>query len=139
VYVDSAEPGAVESLARLGLSPSDLPAALLTERGGKLRVLGIRLTQEEIARVCAGSGIGAREATVYSTSWCPDCWRTKRVLKEAAVPFGEVDIDEDEAAEEMVVQRSGGRRVVPTLRLGERVWAFNPDPPLLRRLLKESA
>jgi hypothetical protein len=46
-----------------------------------------------------------------------------------------VDIDRDAGAEAMVVQRSGGRRVVPTLRFGERVWAFNPAPPLLRRLL----
>jgi hypothetical protein len=28
---------------------------------------------------------------------------------------------------------------VPTLRFDERVWAFNPDPPLLRRLLNGGA
>lgn len=139
VYYDSAEPGATESLARLGLSPADLPAALLTERGGKLRVLGIRLTQDEVPRLCAGSGFGRGELMVYSTSWCPDCRRAKRLLEQAAVAFGEVDIDEDEEAEAMVLARSGGRRVVPTFRLGDRVWAFNPDPPLLRRLLEEIA
>ncbi len=35
----------------------------------------------------------------------------------------------------MVLEKSGGRRVVPTLRFDDRLWAFNPDPPLLRRLL----
>jgi mycoredoxin len=135
----SVDAAAAARLARLGLSSADLPAALLSESGGKLRVLGIRLTPDEIARLCAGSGIGGGELTVYSTTWCPDCRRAKRVLDEAAVSFGEVDIDEDETAEALVLARSGGRRVVPTLRLGDRVWAFNPDPLLLRRLLEESA
>jgi hypothetical protein len=29
--------------------------------------------------------------------------------------------------------------VVPTLRFDDRLWAFNPDPPLLRRLLAPAA
>ena len=33
------------------------------------------------------------------------------------------------------VAREQYERVVPTLRFDERVWAFNPDPPLLRKLL----
>ena len=139
VYHDSSEPGASEILARLGLSPADLPAALLTEAGGKLRVLGLRLTAEEASRLCAGSGLGSGELTVYGTSWCPDCRRAKRLLAEASVEYGEVDIDADEEAEAIVLARSGGRRVVPTFRLGDRVWAFNPDPPLLRRLLEVRA
>ncbi len=57
------------------------------------------------------------------------------MLEEAEAPFAEIDLDRDRAAEALVLERSGGRRVVPTLRFDDRVWAFNPAPPLLRRLL----
>ncbi|HYU33962.1 MAG TPA: glutaredoxin family protein [Thermoanaerobaculia bacterium] len=134
----SADPAAGHQLIRLGISPrTDLPAVLLTEPGGKIRILGLRLSDEEVARLCGGTGIGAGQLTVYSSAWCPDCRRAKRVLEEVQASFEEVDIDRDAQAEAMVLERSGGRRVVPTLRFDDRLWAFNPDPPLLRRLLRE--
>jgi glutaredoxin len=131
---------AAEWLQQLGIRPeTDLPAVLLTEPGGKIRIVGVRLTSEEVTRLAAAEGIteGLPDSgvTVYSSSWCPDCRRAKRVLEEAATRFDEVDVDRDAQAEAMILQRSGGRRVVPTLRFGDRLWAFNPAPPLLRRLL----
>jgi mycoredoxin len=137
----AAEPEAAEQLARLGISPdSDLPAVLLTEPGGKIRILGIRLGQEETSKLASGAGIpSSHPVVVYSSAWCPDCRRAKRVLDEVEVPFDEVDIDQDSQAEALVLARSGGRRVVPTLRFDDRVWAFNPDPPLLRKLLNGRA
>lgn len=132
----AADPRAAERLLRLGISPeSDLPAVLLTEPDGKIRIVGVRLTHEETAKLATGAGIRADTLIVYSASWCPDCRRAKRVLEEAEARFDEVDIDLDSGAEALVLQRSGGRRVVPTLRFDDRVWAFNPSPPLLRRLL----
>jgi glutaredoxin len=136
----AAQPEAAERLVRLGISPeSDLPAVLLTEPDGKIRIVGVRLTHEETAKLATGSGIHAESLVVYSASWCPDCRRAKRVLEEAEASFDEVDIDQDSGAEALVLQRSGGRRVVPTLRFDDRVWAFNPAPPLLRRLLNGRA
>jgi len=136
----AADPEAAGLLGRLGLSPADdLPAVLLTEPGGKIRIVGLRLSGEETAKLAAGQGIHAESLVVYSSSWCPDCRRAKRVLEEADARFDEVDIDQDPAAESLVLQRSGGRRVVPTLRFDDRVWAFNPAPPLLRRLLNGNA
>lgn len=132
-----ADPAAGQQLLRLGISPrTDLPAVLLTEPGGKIRILGVRLTDEEIARLEGGAGIGSEQLTVFSSAWCPDCRRAKRVLEEAQASFDEVDIDQNAQAEAMVLERSGGRRVVPTLRFEDRLWAFNPAPPLLRRLLQ---
>jgi mycoredoxin len=135
----AADPLAAGRLARLGLSSEDLPAVLLTEPDGKIRIVGVRLSAEETARLATGAGIHAESLVIYSSSWCPDCRRAKRVLEEAEAPFAEVDIDQDHAAEAMVLERSGGRRVVPTLRFDDRVWAFNPAPPLLRRLLNGRA
>ncbi|HBL25277.1 MAG TPA: NrdH-redoxin [Acidobacteria bacterium] len=92
-----------------------------------------------MGRLAGGSGLGTARLTVYSTAWCPDCRRAKRVLEDAQAPFEDVNIDQDAQAEAMVLERSGGRRVVPTLRFDDRLWAFNPDPPLLRRLLTARA
>jgi mycoredoxin len=132
----AAEPEAAEQLAKLGISTErDLPALLLTEPDGKIRIVGVRLTSEEAAKLAAGNGIHASLLVVYSSDWCPDCRRAKRVLEEAEAPFDEVNLDGDPMAEAMVLEKSGGRRVVPTLRFDDRVWAFNPAPPLLRRLL----
>ncbi|HEV2853626.1 MAG TPA: glutaredoxin family protein [Thermoanaerobaculia bacterium] len=136
----AAEPEAAEQLAQLGISPErDLPAVLLTEPDGKIRIVGVRLTSEETAKLAGGHGIHAESLVVYSSDWCPDCRRAKRVLEEAEAPFDEVNLDGDIVAEAMILQKSGGRRVVPTLRFGDRVWAFNPAPPLLRRLLNGRA
>jgi thiol-disulfide isomerase/thioredoxin len=122
------DPDAAGRLARLGLSPAtDLPVVVLTEADGKIRIVAVRLSAEETSRLAAGQGIHSDGVVVYSSSWCPDCRRAKRVLEEAEAPLAEVDIDQDHAAE------------VPTLRFDDRVWAFNPAPPLLRRLLNGRA
>jgi len=134
------DPEAAEHLLRLGISSErDLPALAFAEPGGKVRILGLRLTPEEIARLTAGRGLPAGRLVVYSSSWCPDCRNAKRVLHDADTSFEEVDIDQDPDAEALVLERSGGRRVVPTLRFNDRLWAFNPAPPLLRRLLAGGA
>jgi len=136
----AAQPQAAGRLERLGISAdSDLPAVLLTEPDGRLRLAGVRMTSEETAKLAAGRGIQVEDLVVYSSAWCPDCRQAKRVLEEAETRFAEVDIDRDASAEAMVLQRSGGLRVVPTLRFDDRVWAFNPAPPLLRKLLNRRA
>ena len=66
------------------------------------------------------------EITMYSTAWCPDCYRVKRFLKERGVAFQEVNIEEDEAGEEIVIRANNGKRRVPTLKVGERYFACSP-------------
>ncbi|MDP9339005.1 MAG: glutaredoxin family protein [Acidobacteriota bacterium] len=68
--------------------------------------------------------------TVYTTAWCPDCRRAKSFMKERGVEFKEVDIEEDEAGEEIVMQANNGKRKVPTLRVGERFFACSPFNPI---------
>lgn len=125
-------------LARLGLSRADLPVLLVADAIGKLRTVGTRLFAEEIAALADGRCVPTAALTVYSASWCPDCRIAKRVLTEAGAKYDEIDIDQDEAAASLVIARSGGRRVIPTLAFDGRIWAFNPPPPQLRRLLEGS-
>lgn len=53
--------------------------------------------------------------TMYTTSWCGDCRRAKRVFAAWSVPFTEVDIEEDHAAAERVTHLNAGMRRVPTI------------------------
>jgi glutaredoxin len=125
-------------LARLGLSRADLPVLLVVDAIGKLRVVGSRLSATEIGSLAEGHGVPTSALTVYGASWCPDCRVAKRVLAEAGTRYEEIDIDQDAAAASTVIARSGGRRVIPTFAFDGRIWAFNPPPPQLRRLLEGS-
>jgi mycoredoxin len=71
------------------------------------------------------------EITMYSTSWCVDCWRAKQFLRERGVTFAEVNIDEEPEAEELVMTVNDGRRKVPTIKVGERYFACSPFNPYL--------
>ena len=66
------------------------------------------------------------DITIYSTAWCPDCRRAKSFLKERGVTFQEVNIEEDEAGEEIVIRANNGKRRVPTLKVGERFFVCSP-------------
>jgi len=52
---------------------------------------------------------------VYSTTWCSDCRRAKRVLDRMGASYHWIDVDEDEAAADRVVRLNRGLRVVPTI------------------------
>lgn len=52
---------------------------------------------------------------MYSTTWCGDCKRAKRVFAALGVPYTEIDIEQDPAAAEMVKKVNGGMSSVPTI------------------------
>jgi glutaredoxin len=69
------------------------------------------------------------EITLYCTSWCADCHRAKKFLKDRGVDFVDVNIDEDVNAEELVLEVNEGRRKVPTIKVGKRFFACSPFDP----------
>jgi len=60
------------------------------------------------------------EITVYSTGWCPYCERARALLERKGLPFREIKVDEDPAERQAMLTRSGGRRTVPQIFIGER-------------------
>ncbi len=52
---------------------------------------------------------------VYGAYWCPDCRRAKQFLGEHQIPYVWVDIEEDSAAEALVIEKNGGKRIIPTI------------------------
>ena len=53
--------------------------------------------------------------TMYGTTWCSDCKRSKQFLGEQRVQYAYVDVDDDEAGRLEMRRRNGGRDSIPTL------------------------
>lgn len=47
------------------------------------------------------------QITVYGAYWRPDCRRSKQFLGEHQIPYHWVDIEQDPAAEQFVIERDG--------------------------------
>jgi glutaredoxin 3 len=60
-----------------------------------------------------------RRVTIYTTPICPYCVRAKDLLKEKGAAFEEVDVFMDMAARVEMEKRSGGRRTVPQIFVGD--------------------
>ena len=77
---------------------------------------------------------------IYTTSFCPDCWRVKKVLELLEVPFEERDINLDETAAAEIVALSSGRVRVPTMRFPNGAVLVGPENlSLVRRVLTEDS
>jgi glutaredoxin 3 len=60
------------------------------------------------------------DVVMYSTTFCPYCERARALLTRKGVPFREIKVDEDPSQREVMLQRSGGRRTVPQIFIGDR-------------------
>ncbi len=52
--------------------------------------------------------------TLYGAHWCPDCRRSKQFLGEHRIPYTWVDIEQDPTAEQFVIEKNHGKRIIPT-------------------------
>jgi glutaredoxin 3 len=60
------------------------------------------------------------DVMMYSTGWCPYCDRARALLERKGVGFREVKVDEDAAQRDAMLKRTGGRRTVPQIFVGDR-------------------
>lgn len=59
--------------------------------------------------------------TLYTTPVCPYCVRAKELLKRKGIRnYQEVDVSANEAAREEMMRKSGGRRSVPQIFIGDK-------------------
>jgi glutaredoxin 3 len=59
-----------------------------------------------------------KAVTVYTTNYCGFCVAAKNLLKTKTIPFQEVDVSNDPAMRQEIVQRTG-RRTVPQIFIGD--------------------
>jgi glutaredoxin 3 len=60
------------------------------------------------------------DIVMYSTAWCGYCQRARNLLERKGVAVREIKIDEDPQDRDTMLQRSGGRRTVPQIFIGDR-------------------
>lgn len=65
--------------------------------------------------------------TLYGAHWCPDCRRSKQFLGEHQIPYQWVDIEQDEAAEQFVIQTNAGKRIIPTIVFDDGSFLVEPS------------
>ena len=65
--------------------------------------------------------------TMFTTQWCGYCVRLKKLMQREGIDFAEVDIENDAAAAELVMQANGGNRTVPTLLFANGTALTNPS------------
>jgi glutaredoxin len=109
--------------------------------GEKIRSLFFRPSPTVLARLFTdlvspeNNPLTQETMRVYSANWCPDCRFLESYLNGKGVKYDKVDIEITPGAPEEIMRWSGGRRVVPTVRLGKDVALFNPGPEVVGRLL----
>ena len=52
---------------------------------------------------------------VYSTPICPYCVRAKKLFERKGVAFREIDVSDDDALRNAMIERAGGKRTVPQI------------------------
>ena len=50
---------------------------------------------------------------IYSSVWCPFCYRAKRLLEQKGVDYKEIEVSDDPTLKSEMLSRSDGRYTVP--------------------------
>ena len=58
-----------------------------------------------------------KDVVIYTTDYCPYCRQAERFLTDKGVPFKGVDVTNDQAMRDKLVEMSG-RRTVPQIFIG---------------------
>jgi thioredoxin reductase (NADPH) len=74
-----------------------------------------------------GSDMPKPEITFYGAHWCPDCRRAKQFLGEHQIPYLWVDIEEDKAAEQLIIEKNQGKRIIPTIVFADGSFLVEPN------------
>lgn len=75
--------------------------------------------------------------TMYSTPWCGYCHRLKGQLQREGIEFETVDIEQDPAAAQIVMDVNGGNQTVPTLVFSDGSSMTNPPLAQVKEKLAE--
>lgn len=77
-----------------------------------------------------------RTIVMYTTTWCADCRRAKRVFTKLGVPYTEINIEHDDAAAALVQRLNSGMRSVPTILFPDGTRLVEPSSRELEETLR---
>lgn len=78
---------------------------------------------------------GNNEIMFYSTSWCGDCRRSRKVFQALGVSYTDIDIEEHPEAAEIVRKVNHGAQSVPTIVFPDGSVLVEPSNAALERKL----
>lgn len=70
---------------------------------------------------------------VYSSPFCPYCFRAKDLLEEKGVAFVDIDVISEPGRRREMVERAKGRNTVPQIFIGDRHVGGSDDLAALER------
>ena len=71
----------------------------------------------------------------YSTEWCGDCVRSKKLLEKMSIPYEEIDIDFDKEAYKKVSEIQNTKPRIPTIVFEDGTFLVEPtDVELLEKI-----
>ena len=73
---------------------------------------------------------------VLGANWCPDCKRAKQFLADQRVPYRFIDVEQDEAAHREVMERNGGKLIIPVIEFPGGSILIEPDNSEIAAVLK---
>lgn len=79
--------------------------------------------------------IGTSDIRFYSTSWCGDCRRSRKVFQAMGVGFEDIDIEEHPEAAEIVRKANHGMQSVPTIIFPDGTVLVEPSNATLEQKL----
>lgn len=71
---------------------------------------------------------------LYGADWCPDCQRAKSYLQDNRINFQYIEVDKHTWAAKKVEEINNGKRIIPTLFIGDKSYT-NPDNSILKEAL----
>lgn len=77
--------------------------------------------------------------TMYSTTWCGDCRRSRKVFDAMGVAYTDIDIERDPAGAEVVRKVNNGSQSVPTIIFPDGSTLTEPSNAVLEQKLREYA
>lgn len=75
---------------------------------------------------------------MYTTAYCGDCRRSKRLLERLGVPYEEINIEDDAEARAEVERLNHGYRSVPTIIIGGAAILVEPSDRELAAALENA-
>ncbi|HEX8727810.1 MAG TPA: glutaredoxin domain-containing protein [Ktedonobacterales bacterium] len=79
--------------------------------------------------------IGTSDIRFYSTTWCGDCRRSRKVFQAMGVGFEDIDIEEHPEAAEIVRKANHGMQSVPTIIFPDGTVLVEPSNATLEQKL----
>lgn len=72
---------------------------------------------------------------MYSADWCGDCRRSKRLMDELNVTYTIIDVEEDQAAADKVIEINGGKQSIPVIVFADGTHLTEPSDKELKAKL----